>query len=584
MRMSRPVLGSLILFALVSACGEAEKKPPSLERLIVEPADLMVTVVNDVAVVQDYTVLATYSDGKVDDVTEFARLSLRDEQYGAFTGAKLSVSGQGAGPTRVLATLETATGETGLTVYVKKQLVDGDVPGGTPNDFDNAKEDPTLAPTIRYPADKILVPPNIGQFDVHWTATGASVFEMRMSNDFIDIRRYTKGIQDAANPQPYWALFQVAEWSPIASTKQQLKLSVAGMNPAMPGKKGTAAQQVVDVTNENTRGGIYYWATTNPATIMRYDVAKPTVAPSRMFGTGQVPDANGTTGNACHGCHTLSKDGTKLAMTLDGGNGRGTALTVANRQVTIAVDTNTRWNFATFSPDGNKLLTVYGGVMSIRDTAGGTVRGTLTNSTGKYATHPEISPDGTKLVNAECTGGYEAEASGCGLVIRTLNLATNTAGELQTLVPYAAGAEAYYPSFSPDGAWIAFTRSAGGTYNITSAETWLVKADGTGTPIKLAAADKDQAGRTNSWARWVPFGQTFGPSSEPMFYLTFSSVRPFGVRLPSGGRPQIWMTPIFPARAAAGLDPSGPPFRVPFQDLATGNHIAQWTQAIIGGN
>jgi hypothetical protein len=65
-----------------------------------------------------------------------------------------------------------------------------------------------------------------------------------------------------------------------------------------------------------------------------------------------------------------------------------------------------------------------------------------------------------------------------------------------------------------------------------------------------------------------------------MFYLTFSSKRAFGVRL-AGGRPQIWMTPVFPARAAAGGDPSGKAFRVPFQDLATSNHIAQWTQAVV---
>ncbi|MBK7539901.1 MAG: PD40 domain-containing protein [Myxococcales bacterium] len=569
--------GVALLAAAAMACGDVEKQPPTLVSLALEPAEVTLTVVNDLAVAQDYKVWATSSDGKVEDVTEYATLSLRDEQYGAFTGAKLSVTGRGAGPTRVIAKLETVTGEGDLTVYVKKQVIDPDVPPTSPGDFDSATEDATLAPTIRYPADKILVPPNIGQFDVHWTTSTSTLFEMRMTNDYVDIRRYTKGIQNPDNPQPYWAAFAVAEWSPIASTKQQLKLRVSGMTPQVPGKKGTAAQQVVDVTNENTRGGIYYWATTSPATIMRYDVEKPTVAPSRLFPAGQEPGGAGT----CIGCHVLSKDGSKMAMTLDGGNGRGTAFNVANRTATIAVNPDLRWNFATFSPDGNKLLTVYQGIMSIRDTSGGTVRATLTNTAGKYATHPEISPDGSKLVNVECVGGYEAQASTCSVVIRPLNLTDHTAGAIQTLVAYADGAEAYYPSFSPDGVWIAYTRSGGGTYNIGSAETWLVKADGSGTPIKLSAADKDQTGRTNSWARWVPFGQTFGPSNEPMFYLTFSSVRPYGVRLPSGGTPQIWMTPVFPGRAQAGQDPSGPAFRVPFQDVATGNHIAQWTQAIV---
>jgi len=138
----------------------------------------------------------------------------------------------------------------------------------------------------------------------------------------------------------------------------------------------------------------------------------------------------------------------------------------------------------------------------------------------------------------------------------------------------------HYPSFSPDGEWIVFTRTTNYSYNDATAETWLVKADGTQPPIQLAAADLT-GNLTNSWARWVPFAQTFGPDNQKLFYLTFSSQRPFGVRIPGGGRPQIWMTPVFPARAAAGQDPSGNAFRVPFQDVNTANHIAQWTQAVV---
>jgi hypothetical protein len=79
----------------------------------------------------------------------------------------------------------------------------------------------------------------------------------------------------------------------------------------------------------------------------------------------------------------------------------------------------------------------------------------------------------------------------------------------------------------------------------------------------------------------VPFGQTFGSNSEPLFYLTFSSQRQFGVRAASGSYPQIWMTPFFPDKALAGMDPSGPAFRLPFQDLSSENHIAQWTTSVV---
>ena len=82
-------------------------------------------------------------------------------------------------------------------------------------------------------------------------------------------------------------------------------------------------------------------------------------------------------------------------------------------------------------------------------------------------------------------------------------------------------------------------------------------------------------------ARWAPFQLTTGPNSEPVFYFSFSSERPFGVRTTGGT--QIWMAPFFPERAALGQDPSGPAFRMPFQILNSANHIAQWTSTVIVG-
>jgi hypothetical protein len=216
---------------------------------------------------------------------------------------------------------------------------------------------------------------------------------------------------------------------------------------------------------------------------------------------------------------------------------------------------------------------------------------TIENSPNAYASMPELSPDGTTLVNVEQVSTGDINVYQGTLVIRTFDDATNTFGPIQTLLAFDSAdpnTYNYYPSFSPDGKWIAFTRSNNGgtSYNNGSAETWVIATDGSAAPIRLSAADQVHntaccAQPTNSWARWVPFGQTFGATGEPMFYLTFSSERPFGTRIPNGGVPQIWMTPFFPKRAEAGLDPSGPAFRVPFQDVRTANHIAQWTTAVV---
>jgi hypothetical protein len=298
----------------------------------------------------------------------------------------------------------------------------------------------------------------------------------------------------------------------------------------------------------------------------------------------------GGAGN-CMGCHSLSRDGSKIALTIDSAGGRGTVLDVATQALDIPYDGSTQpsisWNFATFTPDAQKLVTVENGVMTLRTEQLGTPLATIDNSPSTTATisatHPEISPDGTHLVNVESTNSsYDIYTYYGSIVTRTFDNSTNTFGPITPLVTSDQTTNGnYYPSYSPDGQWIVFTRTSAYAYNDASAEIFVVKADGSMPPIQLAVSDTAAASLTNSWARWVPFAQTFGASNESLFYLTFSSQRPFGVRIPGGGRPQIWMTPFFPDRAVAGMDPSGPAFRVPFQDVNTNNHIAQWTAAVI---
>lgn len=549
-------------------------------RLIVEPAELSVNVVDGSAVVQAYTARLTDGQGHDTDVTRETTFSLSDPRYGSFTGATLTVTGQGAGPTRVMASARGASGEAGLAVHVKSTVIDPAAPADAATLFGNAAEDAALAPEIAYPLDRILVPPNLGQFDVHWRNTAANtdnLFEVTMANQYVDIRLYTTGL-DPRNPQPFWTAFAPAAWYPIASSREQLSLRVAGLDTARPQTKGTAAAQHVDVTNENSQGGIYYWTTSGAAGIWRYDISKPEVPPAPYFADAARPAG-------CMGCHTLSRDGTKIAMTFDGGGGRATIFNVADRAVLIPFDGATRpalrWDFAAFDSTATRLITVEGSQMYLRALDGTMLAGPLPPVTAGYlATHPEISPDNTRLVSVEFNGGYAAQAYNGSIVIRSFDAAAGTFGAPRVLVPSAAGIANWYPSFSPDGEWIAFTRTTSYSYNDGTAQTWLVKADGSQAPIQLATADLT-GNLTNSWARWVPFAQTFGPGNEKLFYLTFSTQRPFGVRIPGGGRPQIWMTPVFPARAAAGQDPSGNAFRVPFQDVNTSNHIAQWTQAVV---
>ena len=571
------------LVALLVACGPSGKGhlPDAGEAtLLVMPADQMVTIVDGAPVVQGYTATRVDPDGTMTDVTAETMFSLSDQGFGVFTGPSLSVTGTGAGPTRVQGFDNGVTGDTGLTIFVKGSRLDPGVPTDAATLFGTATEDPTRAPTVAYPLPDILVPPNLGQFDVHWTDTMNNLFQIEMSNQYVDLKIYSLGIPDTSNPQPFWTVFQPDEWYPIASTKQQLSLQVAGLDINNPATKGTAASQHVDVTNENAQGGIYYWSTSGLAGIWRYDVGNPAVPPAPYFADAERPAS-------CMGCHSLSRDGTKIAMTFDGGGGRGTVFDVGTKTALIPFDGSTQpaltWDFAAFNANATKLVTVEASHMFLRDTSGALLAGPIQEgNVGFMSTHPEVSPDDSQLAYVEFNGGYDAQAYNGSVMVRSFDDTNNAFGVPTVLVAADASNQIanWYPSYSPDGQWLAFTRTTGNSYNDPSAEVWVVKVDGTLPPVMLATADLSGT-LTNSWARWVPFAQTFGPNSEPLFYLTFSTQRPFGVRIPGGGRPQIWMTPFFPDRAMAGTDPSGPTFRVPFQDVTTANHIAQWTQAVI---
>ena len=390
-----------------------------------------------------------------------------------------------------------------------------------------------------------------------------------MKNEYVDLRIYK------AATGAIYTDFTANEWLTLATAQEQLTLTVAGMNTASPTQKGTSTPQSVDVTNEVVQGGMYYWTTQPSQGVYRYDMSTPNMPPSSFFMPGQQP-------TSCIGCHGLSKDGSKIAITLDGGDGRGTIYNVADYSVLVPFSSNAQyWNFATFTPDATKLVTLSHGVLSLRNTQGGTVISTIPSSPGFEATHPELSPDGTRLANVETNASsYDFQVGNGSIVTRTFDAGTNAFGPIQMLVPNASGSSNYYPSWSPDGQWILFTRTTGNSYNDASAQIWVVKADGSLPPIQLAAANLG-SNLTNSWARWAPFQQSFGSTNDPVYYFTFSTVRPFGVR--GTGGTQIWMAPFFPARAASGMDPSGPAFRMPFQRIDTANHIAQWTQAIVIG-
>lgn len=542
--------------------GDSDDTPDPTATLRIEPAELTLEVVNGAPVMRDYTATLVGSDGSTQDVTSQTTFAVALTGFGTFQGPQLTVRGAVAGRTEVRGTLSDVTATAQLTVRVKGARIESG-PANAPDLFAAASESAGQAPALVYPDDRSLVPPNLGELDVHWRDTASNdLFEVALKNEFVDVRVYKQG------SGAQWTVYQSSEWLSLASSGQPMTLTVAGLRSASPATKGTSPSRTLEVTKDELRGGIYYWAT-NGSGILRYDTETPNVPPQKLF-PGGVP-------TGCLGCHALSRDGSKIAITFDSAEGRGGVMDLTNNSFIFPYERGERWNFAAFNPAGTEMFTVKNGQMKIWNATTGTMIGTVPGLT--FGTQPEVSPDGTQFAYVEASG-QDWYAQRGGVFVRSYTEATHTFGAPRAVVPSEANLQTYYPSWSPDSQWLAVTRNSGLSYDNATSQVWVVKADGSLPPIPLTVANAG-ANLTNSWARWVPFAQSTGANNETVFYLTFSSKRAFGTRRPSAGAPQIWMTPFYPARAAAGMDPSGPAIRLPFQALTDNNHIAQWTERVV---
>jgi hypothetical protein len=162
------------------------------------------------------------------------------------------------------------------------------------------------------------------------------------------------------------------------------------------------------------------------------------------------------------------------------------------------------------------------------------------------------------------------------------------------LVPRAAGKNRFYPAFAPDGNSLVFDESTCNSGNTgadcdgdtdPTAKLFAVPTTG-GTPTELAQAnapgiaDGAATNLTNSFPKWNPFVFRRDASGGRLAWVTFSSTRKYGLRSPPTNGTLLWMAAI-DLDAPAGTDPSVAAFALPFQDLGTSNHIAQWTTQVV---
>jgi hypothetical protein len=502
---------------------------------------------------------------KGQDVTDQATLTVDNDYFGVFQGATLLGNAGSVGKTTVRAQMGNDIGSTPLTVRLQAVVIDPGAPPDSPGQFGGGN-DPSRAPTIAYPPAGALMPPNINMLEFQWTPGQATLFELRMVSESVDLTIYTlcKMVGNGCSYLPDEMTMKLLTQS---ARNGSVQLTMRGSAPKG-GGVGSAPAQQLSFSDTDMRGGLYYWAASIGG-IARYDFGLRGQKAEAYYGPLQGIAV-------CVGCHAMSRNGKRIAVGMNiPSPALMRTLDTATRNKLFEIGTGflSGSNFQAFTPDGQFLVTTEQAGLTVRDGTSGMIFGS--NPALKNANMPDFSPDGKTVVFAR-----SAMACGGPCTLSTQAATLYTVGfrgvvgfGTPEVLVQSMGENNYYPAFSPDGRYVSFNRAGGDSYDAPDAKVMVVPAAG-GTPIDLQSVNTTAG---NSWPKWSPFQHRFGTS--PILWLTFSSRRAYGVH--TSANAQIWMVPVDTSKLDKGMDSGYPPFWLPFQDLNTGNHIPAWVEDVV---
>jgi hypothetical protein len=434
--------------------------------------------------------------------------------------------------------------------------------------------DPPRQPRLVYPESGTVFPRNVRAPHPMWDGPGAAgdLYELSVEGPYAALRFW---LAHTGAPFKHDLALADADWRSLAESNVggALTLKLRRLD-AMTGQIYASAPVDVRIADTDFRGVIYYWAL-NLGKIVR--LRPDSTAPEDFM----TPPSNPNSGNPdhvrCVACHTISRDGRKLAFEYWGGNEWAGVIDVTQPATPVIAPSVARGNFQTFSPDGTRLVLNYGQGLKLHNaTTGAEVAGA--GLPAAKAAHPIWSPSGSAVAyaagimqNANTAASWEIDFGRSDLAIAPY-LGFDRFGPAQVLVP-GAGRANFYPTYDPTSAIIVYnrsdwSRSDNGPVQPSTAELWMVPAAG-GTPTELRKANT--GGRS-----WLP---TFSPFSGGGYHwLAFFSRRDYGnaqAGTKGTGRRQIWVAAVN-ENAAPGTDPSHAGFWLPAQDMTTENMSAYW--------
>jgi Tol biopolymer transport system component len=469
-------------------------------------------------------------------------------------------------------------------------FIEPDAPAEAPDLFEGATphapgSSAEREPAIVYPSHETMFPINVSQIRHDWSATGSDLFELRFVGPKTTVSVYTSSLTWTPTAEQW-------DWIAESNRGASVELVVSGLDTASPTDAWSSAPISLLFSETAVEGAIYYWSTGTKG-IMRATVGNP--LPEKFYTDPAATDAE-----TCVACHTLSRDGKRLAVGYNGERLREVSVPELETIVPVAGATAPEPDpmpmpgmpkppkgmmgegmasaWTTFSPDGEMLLVAADGVLTLIDSdTGETIGadgGVVPIPTGTVATHPDWAATGDRVAIALGTKGGNKDVEAGSIAI--LPYAGGAWGDAEVVIASQGAADNnFFPVWSPDSKYLAYVHAEGKSKDAVSAELRLFDV-AKGEVIAMGRVNQ----RVNNQDGVLGIGNsmpTWAPSTKPgTFWLAFSSLRAYSVVRPADDKEdQIWITAIEPGAE----DPSFSGFWAPFQSIEEGNHRAFWTHA-----
>jgi len=487
----------------------------------------------------------------------------------SFVGNVLTPTGFVGGKGEVTVKAGGMTAKTTATVRLRMNA--GEVPNvAQTTGFATATDaDPSL--TLVYPYPGTVFPRGIPSPVMQWTGGGTNgFFKIQAKSATFDYTAYaTVG---PANGEYTFPKIPQDAWAKLTdSTEGDLEISVQRFDNV----KGYLPKKLpMKIAGANLKGTVYYTRLNNAASFLR-----------RIEPGGTPVNATQINGEACIACHSVSRDGSRIVGSINGGEspwGVWDARTGARLYQSTQPS-----GFQAISPDGNYVLWRHWNSGSFGTDTPAELRLSTATSDAVLATlrmpagapgglsHPAWSPDGTRIAFGVRTSGNGLDYNAATVWTSKVALgATPGFSDVKKIVDANASYPvATYPSFTPDSKYIAFMRAnkSRGSDADSRGELWIAGAEG-GGEVRLGLANG--AGVLPSADR------NWGPSFHPVaaggyYWLAFYAQRNYGHKF-TGQNRQMWIAAI-DLNPTSAADPSHPAFYIDGQETDATNERPQFS-------